>query len=134
MTLATAKLNEKFAFYGTLREGHGNNLYLVKPAVGTKYEGTRVLSGYKMFDIGGKSYPFVVKTGNPEDTIVVELYHLPDQTYAKRIHWMELGSNFHVEELNLDDQTYWLYAKKDGTGFMPVPYGDWTKYKRGKGT
>jgi gamma-glutamylcyclotransferase (GGCT)/AIG2-like uncharacterized protein YtfP len=122
---------EKFAFYGSLRKGHGNYRWAVEPAIGMKFDGDIELGGYKMFDIGSKAYPFIVKTEDLTDTITVELYTIPDREKAVRIHAMELGAGYYAEEIWVDGQAYTIYAKHgDFEGrYKEVVGGDWTAYK-----
>lgn len=124
-------LGTHFAFYGTLRREQGNYNRLVKQASGSKFEGQRTLNGYKMFSFGG--FPFVIPTENENDTIIVDLFSIPDELAARSIHYMELGAGYGVEELLIDGTVYWLYiypSERDYVqrGFPEVPGGDWVTY------
>jgi len=129
-------LGKKFAFYGSLRTGQYNYKRLVEAAAGMKFEGERVLTGYKMFSFG--SFPFVVPSDNPEDTIVIELFDIPDEMAARYIHNMEVGAGYGVEEVLIDGEVYWLYIYTgmrdyEKSGYTRVSDGDWVKYLSEKG-
>lgn len=59
---------EKVAVYGTLKQGFHNNR-LLKDCT---YEGSDVLEGYVMLDLGG--CPIVYKTDNDEDIVYIEVF------------------------------------------------------------
>lgn len=121
----------KFAFYGTLRKGHYNYNRLVARAPGMEFEGEQIIGGYKMFDLG--HYPCVVKTGNEEDKILVELYTIPDKLHATSIHHMEIGAGYDSEEIQIGDLgTYSIYTQKNDRGgrLRPIEGGDWTAYNK----
>lgn len=122
-------LGRKFAFYGTLRQGEGNYSRLVARAEGATFEGQRTLPGYKMFSFGG--FPFVVPSNNQDDTIIVELFDIPDELIARSIHQMEIGAGYGVDEITLEDQVYWLYiypSERDYGRFPQVTDGDWVRF------
>ena len=75
-------------------------------------------------------YPLVVKTGDDNDSTLVELYHLPDVSYARSIHGMELGAGYNEEIVEINDKPYSLYAyNRSSNGAIPVVDGDWSKFK-----
>ena len=117
-----------FAFYGTLRQGQGNHRWSVAQDNGAKFDGTHTIHGYRMHSLGG--YPFVVKTDNLDDSVVVELYELTDDTIASQIHRMELGAGYHTQEIVQNEKSYLIYVQNDrGSANYPiVPNGDWVKY------
>lgn len=121
------KIGNRFAFYGTLRKHQGNHRWSVAKDIGSKFDGTHVIPGYKMFSLGG--YPFVISSTSSDDSIVVELYELSDPEIISSIHWMEIGAGYHVEEIVVNDKTYNLYVQEPRYRKYPeVPNGDWVKY------
>ncbi len=126
------KIGRKFAFYGSLREGHYNFTRLVAKDDKRTKDGVETIRGFKMFDLG--SFPFVSRTNNDADSIIVELYTLSDPDVCRYIHMMEVGAGYGVEEVTINDQVYWLYVYPErdygGRGYPEVKGGDWTAYKK----
>jgi gamma-glutamylcyclotransferase (GGCT)/AIG2-like uncharacterized protein YtfP len=128
------KLYSDFAFYGSLREGQYNHNYLIAPYKDSVKVETVELKGYKMFSFG--AYPFVVKSEDAADSIVVELHTIPNEMPARRIHFMELGAGYGAEEVIINDKAYCLYVYPDRNweekGYEKVPEGDWVKFNNKK--
>lgn len=122
--------SNNFAFYGTLRKGQGNHRWSVAQDSGAKFDGTVTVPGYRMHSYGG--YPFVVPS--QDDSIVVELYQLTDDSIMDSIHRMEIGAGYHVEEITVEGITYQLYVQNhDNTNYWEtVPDGDWVSYRNRK--
>jgi gamma-glutamylcyclotransferase (GGCT)/AIG2-like uncharacterized protein YtfP len=120
--------HDRFLFYGTLRKDQGNYNYFVKPVKGSEFEGTKTLTGYKMFSFGG--FPAVYKTNNPDDKILVEAWYVPNEMSCRSIHMMELGAGYEVEEVELEGKMYWLYTydEKYSQGKLEVKSGDWVNF------
>ncbi len=100
-----------------------------------KFEGTKTIYGYILQDTG-YGYPQAVKTESPDDKLVVELYYIPENEYARSIHNMELGAGYYAEEITINDNPYTLYAykKTPGSPRPVVTSGDWTEYQKTWGT
>ena len=125
----------RFAFYGSLRQGHYNYKRLVEPAPGMIFEGVKTIYGYILHDTG-YGYPMAVKTESPDNKLVVELYYIPENEYSRSIHSMEMGAGYYPEEIVINDNKYTLYAFKQvqGTSRPIVTSGDWTEYEKTWGT
>lgn len=81
----------RIAVYGSLRKGQ----YNYRPEMGSPV-GKGRLVGAKLFSLG--AFPCIVKSDNPNDTVVVEVYDLPDKLFAP-IERMELGAGYTRESV-----------------------------------
>jgi Uncharacterized conserved protein len=131
------ELSNRFAFYGSLRKPLYNYKRVLGPLEtdgGLEFEGTTVLTGFKMFSLG--YYPFIVRTDLDTDTIIVELYKVNNEYAKHHIHMMEVGAGYEVVEVVLNDKTYGIYVypgdaeeyEKHGT--KVVTGGDWVEFDK----
>ena len=122
-----------FAFYGSLRSKHYNHDRLVAPATGVVFVDTKTVLGYKLYDTGW-GFPFAVKTGNTEDSIVVELFQMPESMYTDSIKRMEIGAGYREEIIRVKGANYTIYVRPEKATYKEaeVPGGDWTAYKTDK--
>lgn len=129
------QITDKFAFYGTLRPG-GRNYGLVDVPGTEVVAKTVAVPGFKMYGTRF-NFPYVRFTGNDDDTIIVDLMKVPAERNAWSVHWMELGAGYHVREITVDGETYWIYAYDDKThkelsaragGSTEIPDGNWFTY------
>jgi len=90
-------------FYGTLRKGYynyerfgGDKVFKPHSIHNNEY----IVTGFKMYDNG--SYPCVVYTGDKNDKITGEVYHI-DDGLANRLYDMEIGAGYHQRTITIDD-------------------------------
>ncbi|MBL0739609.1 gamma-glutamylcyclotransferase [Chryseolinea lacunae] len=115
-----------FAFYGSLRRGMENyNVY----AEHLQYIRTAVVKGYALYSL--IDYPYAVKTDNPNDLLVVELFAIADLQTKQIIHEMELDAGYIFSTLTLTEGKIGIYTfATAGEGDAHVPGGDWVVYHR----
>lgn len=115
-----------YAFYGSLRNDQYNASYFKG---GMKYKETTTVPGFKLFSLG--PYPCVVRTDDDNDTIVVDLFELENNT-AYRIHQMEKGAGYDYEEIEINGTKYGIYvyapSSLERLRDRQVPGGDWVKF------
>lgn len=117
-------MNQKCAFYGSLREGKGNRRWC-EASVEAVTKTT--ISGYKMRSLGG--YPFVVKTSDPSDLTVVELVTVMDNDTFNQIDGMEIQAGYIRDTIIVDDEEWLIYLyPEDYPEYEEVIGGDWTKF------
>jgi gamma-glutamylcyclotransferase (GGCT)/AIG2-like uncharacterized protein YtfP len=110
--------------YGTLKPGHYNfdrffNETNVK--VGEEIK----LPGFKMYSLG--AYPCVVHTENNEDIITaVKLKNVKSNIFNS-INNMELGAGYVRKEIQLDNETYFIYVFRANNihNLKVVENGNW---------
>jgi len=120
--------NGLYAFYGTLRKGMENYAPFQS---GMHYIKTEALRGYKLFSL--IEYPYAIKTFNPTDTIIVELFLLGGSE-ANSIHNMELEAGYYYDEIKIDQNLYGIYLfSKINPHDAEIPSGDWAKYVAERG-
>ncbi len=82
--------------------------------------------GYALYAM--RYYPYAVKSGNPDDRIVVEVYKITDSATEKAIHALELSVGYYYDEVMIRDQRTGIYLFEK-TGPEPlVKGGDWVKF------
>ena len=129
--------------YGSLRVGHGNWRGMLRDTECINEQDT--LTGYQLFTWPNGGYPCIVKTENPEDTVVVDVFDLNNTTghdpvqIGDRIDRMEFGAGYHKELVILrSGRMAWVYPmtaeKAERQGMTTyVESGDWTEWKRAQG-
>lgn len=112
----------KFAVYGSLREGHGNNRMLQDSHLISR----EVLKGWDMYSLG--SFPYVVRG---RGKIVVEVYEITDREIGPIV-GMEHGAGYRVELVNTSVGLAGLFAMPYPLKnyMVAVPGGDWTTYRQ----
>ena len=110
------------ATYGTLRQGmYNNNRFPME------FMRQRTIPGFKLYDLG--PYPMVIFTGNEEDRVVFDIFHVTKRT-KESIDAMEVGAGYSImtipvwEDLDADVYIYDRvpeYARE-------VASGDYVKY------
>lgn len=89
------KSTERLWVYGSLRKGEYNNYMLDN----SKYLGKGIIRGYKLFSLG--SYPFIFKTYDEKDIVVVEGYDV-DMYSANTIKYMEICAGYKIENVEIE--------------------------------
>ena len=122
------------AVYGTLRKNGGANVML--RLLLAKYIGRGKVHGYKMFAL---SCPFAVKSDNPRDAIVVEVYEVPDDK-VPILDFYERGYERVKVSVEMEDGgmiTAWMYEWKDLEILNDcelIACGDWVEHIAGRCT
>ncbi len=120
------------AVYGTLRRGGGANVML--KLMNARYVGRGRVRGYRMF---ASRIPFAVRSGNPEDTIVVEVYDVPEDKIPL-LDYYESGYERVEVDVELEDGRRikaWLYEWKNADLLRDcelVRCGDWVEHMAGR--
>jgi len=114
-----------YAFYGSLRKGMDNHAHYAKDL---HYARTVVLKGYAMYSL--TDYPYAVKTDDPRDTIVAELYAIVDPQTEQNIHDMEIDAGYIFSEEEMTEGKFGIYIfAAPGDHDKRVPGGDWVAYR-----
>lgn len=115
--------NHLYAFYGSLRKGMTNHRRYSK---GMELVFTEFLTGYRLHAM--RWYPYAVRTGNPDDYMLVEVYRLTDKATEQAIHDLELSVGYHYDEVLLRDQSVGIYLFRESGAEPSVKGGDWVKF------
>ena len=114
----------KFAFYGTLRVGMTNFTAFQD---GLRYIKTISLSGFRMFSRG--SYPYVIRTSNEGEVIVVELFEICDLSTMKQINALEEEAGYTTDNVLINGEKFGIYIfEQNIVGDPVVVGGDWAAY------
>lgn len=115
----------QYAFYGSLRRGMENYRLYEKDL---RYIRTVTLEGFKMFSL--TDYPYVVRTGRSQDTIVVELFRVSNPQTEQIIHQMELEADYIFSEVEIEGIKFGIYLfEAPYPGDPEVGSGDWSFFK-----
>lgn len=134
MDLSQQLVNKNVAVYGTLRKGCGNHGILYG------LQGTRaIVQGFKMYDLG--AFPYVVHTGNHDDSIAVEVYEVPDYNTARRLDSLEgyhheqgfTGFYDRIKACTTVGQEVYLYVFPQHEGEEEIESGDWVYHTANRG-
>lgn len=117
-------MSKRFLIYGSLREGMYNRKRFGEDNFVN--HGNKRISGYQMYDLG--SYPAVVRTGNPADSIEVEVTEITDVKTQESIERMEFYAGYNEELVNLEDGSVaYIFAMGPSIigDYDEVSSGDW---------
>lgn len=112
----------QIAVYGSLRKQMYNNTRFPM-----EFMMTTVIDGFQLYDLG--PYPMVVKTGNIEDTVVIEVYHVTSRT-KESIDAMEEGAGYILLEVPITNEvmaTIYAYDHIPEKS-KQIKSGDYVKY------
>ncbi len=112
-----------YAFYGSLRQGMSNHSRYER---GMSLLFTEKVPGYAMHAM--RYYPYAVKTGNPEDAIIVEVYKITEPKTERAIHALELSVGYYYDEVMIRDQRTGIYLFEKRGPEPLVKGGDWVKF------
>jgi gamma-glutamylcyclotransferase (GGCT)/AIG2-like uncharacterized protein YtfP len=115
----------RYAFYGSLRRGMSNYLPL---AHGLEFLMETKLPGFRLYALA--SWPYAVRTNNPDDMITVEIFHVHNRAVEKAIHELELGVGYYYDEVSLEDGQVGIYLYRHAGPETLVEGGDWVKFFR----
>ncbi|MDH4089046.1 MAG: gamma-glutamylcyclotransferase [Cyclobacteriaceae bacterium] len=118
--------NSRYAFYGSMRKGLENYSLYQRDLV---FLETVELSGFKMYSL--VDYPYVIRTGNLADKIVVDLFAITDPETERIIHNMELGAGYIFSEVEIADIKFGIYLfERANTDNIEVSRGDWSVLRK----
>ena len=115
--------NSLYAFYGSLRKGM---MYYEVYKQGLEYQFTAEVEGFKLFAL--KDYPFAIKTGQPNDLIIVEVFKIIHPVIEKKIHELELGVGYYYDEVKVNSYQAGIYLYDRAENYPEVIGGDWVKF------
>ncbi len=114
----------QYAFYGTLRKEMEN--YWMYAAY-LKYQDTVTLPGYRMFSL--VDYPYAIRTGNPDNIIVAELFKITERETEEIIHHMELEAGYMLAEIPIAGNKFGIYLFENfRVEDCEIPEGDWAVF------
>lgn len=114
-----------FAFYGSLRRGMENHI-LHRDHL--KYLFSARLRGYSLYSRG--EFPVAVKSGNINDSIVVEIFNIPDRATREMIHKLEMDEGYYLETIIVDEIEAGIYLYESPENYQAVQSGDWVTFFR----
>jgi len=112
-----------YAFYGSLRRGM---MYHEVYKNGMDYQFSARLHGFKLYAL--EEYPFAVKTGQPSDSIVVEVFKITDPKTEKSIYELELEVGYYYDEVTVNAIAAGIYLYESPGNYPEVKGGDWVKF------
>lgn len=115
--------NHLYAFYGSLRKGMTNHL---RYSQGMELLFTETLTGYRLHAM--RWYPYAVRSGDPADHMLVEVYRITDEDTERAIHDLELSVGYHYDEVLLRNQAVGIYLFRRSGAEPSVKNGDWVKF------
>ncbi|MCB0487426.1 MAG: gamma-glutamylcyclotransferase family protein [Cyclobacteriaceae bacterium] len=117
--------SDLFAFYGSLRIGMSN---YDQYASSMSYQRATRISGYRMYSLG--DYPYIVKSENHGDKIVVEIFKSDNEDIKMKIHKLEIDAGYFYEIINLDGDDVGIYLFEQPGNDPWVKSGNWVQFFR----
>lgn len=118
--------DSQYAFYGSLMMGMENYLHYERHL---KFLAKVHLSGFKMFSL--KQYPYVIRSIDPNDKIVAELYKVIDIKTEQSIHELEMEEGYIFSEVEIADNKFGIYVfESHVSDSAEVLNGDWRSYRK----
>lgn len=118
--------DSQYAFYGSLRKGMENH-YAYENDL--KYLFTTKLPGFKMYSLG--EYPYVVRTEDPRDSIIVELFRITSKDTEQNIYKMEIDAGYIFSEVIIGSIKFGIYVFETAGSLDPeVVHGDWIEFRK----
>jgi gamma-glutamylcyclotransferase (GGCT)/AIG2-like uncharacterized protein YtfP len=84
------------------------------------------LRGYSLHAM--RYYPYAVRTGNPADRTVVEVFEITDPAIEQAIHKLELRVGYYYDEVKIRRKSIGIYLFKKAGQEPLVKEGDWVKF------
>ena len=114
----------RVAVYGSLRQGMGNHRLLE----GSKFLGQDVIEGFVMYSLG--AFPCVKSVWpDPDNSIVVEVYEVDDDTFARLDRLEGYPSFYDRRKTDTKFGDAWIYTIEERTSGIRVDHGDWVRFK-----
>lgn len=118
--------DSQYAFYGSLRKGM-ENYDACKNDL--KYLFTTKLQGFKMYSL--VEYPYVVRTEDPRDRIIVDLFRITSRDTEQNIYKMEIDAGYIFSEVIIGGIKFGIYVfETAGTLDPEVLDGDWIEFRK----
>ena len=114
-----------FAFYGSLRRGMENHI-LHRDHL--KYLFSARLRGYSLYSRG--EFPVAVKSAQNNDSVVVEIFNIPDRATREMIHKLEMDEGYYFETVVIDGLDVGIYLFESPENYPRVRGGDWVTFFR----
>jgi gamma-glutamylcyclotransferase (GGCT)/AIG2-like uncharacterized protein YtfP len=115
--------NSTYAFYGSLRRGMINYRDF-ETSLEFLFQAT--IGGFQLYAM--QDYPYAIKTGNPSDLMVVEVFKINNRDAEMSIHELELSVGYSYDEVDLRQQKIGIYTFKKPGGETLVKSGDWVQF------
>ena len=112
-----------YAFYGSLRRGMINFQHYRH---GLKFQYAERIPFYCLYPM--ENYPYAVRTGSKDDTIVVEVFKITDPKVEKAIHDLEISVGYFYNEIEIRGQSVGIYLFEIAGPEPSVKGGDWVKF------
>lgn len=93
---------------------------------GLEYLFTDTIPGYRLHAL--PEYPYAVKSDDPRDVIVVEVFRATNPTVEQAIHELELGVGYAYDEITLRGKATGIYCFGKPGSEPLVQGGDWVKF------
>lgn len=113
-----------YAFYGTLRIGMENHQVFAKTLVHIR---SKTLQGYRMYSL--KEYPYVIRTDDQNDHIIVDLFQIASEKTEEMIYEMEIDAGYVLSTVMIEGIKFGIYVFEEPiAGDEYVDGGDWVSY------
>jgi gamma-glutamylcyclotransferase (GGCT)/AIG2-like uncharacterized protein YtfP len=112
-----------YAYYGSLRRGMSNYHYFEK---GLEFRYQDVITGFRLHAL--EEYPYAVRSGDPADTLTIEVFRVTDPAIERAIHELEMEVGYVYEEIILRGEAVGIYLYKKAGVEPLVNGGDWIKF------
>ena len=93
---------------------------------GLEWVFTEALSGYRLHAM--RWYPYAVKTDDPNDITIAEVYRITDAKTEQAIHDLELSVGYFYDEVVLRNLLVGIYLYRESGTEPSVKGGDWVKF------
>lgn len=114
---------ELFAFYGSLRKGMSNHAIYANHL---QYVESIRITGFTLYAL--EAYPYAVRSGNNEDSIVIEIFRIIDPTTRKDIYLLELDAGYIFKVIEVHHKKIGIYLFEAPTNNIKVESGDWVEF------
>ncbi|MFM7194463.1 MAG: gamma-glutamylcyclotransferase family protein [Bacteroidota bacterium] len=112
-----------YALYGSLRIGMSNRDPFVHALEAIK---TIRIPGFRMYAL--RHYPYVVETGSPADTIVVEITRVTDPATEQKMIEFEASVGYQVKKVHHEGLEFSLFIFPQAGAHRVVEGGDWVEF------
>lgn len=84
------------------------------------------LAGYELYSLD--DYPYAVRTDDPGESILVELFRIRDDQTRRAIHEMEIEAGYFLDQIRVADHLVSIYSYKIKGSDPKVNSGDWVEF------
>lgn len=94
-----------------------------------RYLRTVTLPYFKMYSLG--EYPYVVRSENPDDTIVAELFLVDDEKTEQTVNHLESDAGYILEPVIIAEEKFEIFVfTSAGPDDPQIRSGDWVQFVR----